>query len=176
METMDETALRNQAPLPNQRDCGGRLEARPISQPRCQRTVAEGIRSISLVRSAGVFTTSLSTPGVFLPSLSCDTRRMLIRVFALLLSISFCRDLAFLGFPSLVALKMRCRKLRIDVSTCRQLTQFQSTDSEVTFVMLLLNIQFIPADFALTLHFSANSPDSRQPPFGAGYRPLSGRL
>jgi hypothetical protein len=30
--------------LPNQSDCGGRLEARPISQPRCQRTIAEGIR------------------------------------------------------------------------------------------------------------------------------------
>ena len=41
METIDETALRNQAPLPNQCDCGGRLEARPISQPRCQRMIAE---------------------------------------------------------------------------------------------------------------------------------------
>jgi hypothetical protein len=44
METIDERALTNQAPLPNQIDCGGRLEARPISQPRCQRTAAEGIR------------------------------------------------------------------------------------------------------------------------------------
>src|SRR5262247_2054742 len=117
----------------------------------------------SLVRSAGVFTTSLSTPGVFLPSLICDTRRTLVRAFALLLSISFCRDLTFLRFPSLVALKIRCRKLRIDVSACRQLTQFQSTDSEVTFVLPSLNIQFIPADFALTLRFSVSSPDSRQP-------------
>src|SRR5215475_1038835 len=41
METIAETALRNQAPLPNQSDCGGRLEARPISQPRCQRMIAE---------------------------------------------------------------------------------------------------------------------------------------
>src|SRR5215468_6021734 len=42
METIDERALTNQAPLPNQRDCGGRLEARPISQPRCQRMITEG--------------------------------------------------------------------------------------------------------------------------------------
>jgi hypothetical protein len=27
---------------PNQRYCGGRLEARPISQPRCQRMITEG--------------------------------------------------------------------------------------------------------------------------------------
>src|SRR5262245_44757943 len=46
METIDETALRNQAPLPNHSDFGGRLEARPISQPRCQRTIAEGILKI----------------------------------------------------------------------------------------------------------------------------------
>src|SRR5215475_5267574 len=37
MATIAETALRNQAPLPTQSDCGGRLEARPISQSRCQR-------------------------------------------------------------------------------------------------------------------------------------------
>jgi hypothetical protein len=43
METIDETALRNQAPLPNQVDCRGWLEARRISYPRCQRTIAEGI-------------------------------------------------------------------------------------------------------------------------------------
>jgi hypothetical protein len=42
METINETAIINQAPLPNQKDCGGRLEARPISQPRCQRMIAEG--------------------------------------------------------------------------------------------------------------------------------------
>ena len=48
METIDETALTNQAPLPNQSDFGGRLDARPISQPRCQRTIAEGIRSFTL--------------------------------------------------------------------------------------------------------------------------------
>jgi len=46
METIAETALRNQAPLPNQSDCGGRLEARPISQPRCQRMIAERTRLI----------------------------------------------------------------------------------------------------------------------------------
>src|SRR5262245_47073735 len=44
---IDERALTNRAPLPNQSDCGGRLEARPISQPRCQRTAAEGIRLFS---------------------------------------------------------------------------------------------------------------------------------
>jgi len=43
METINETAITNQAPLPNQGDCGGRLEARPISQPRYQRTIAEDI-------------------------------------------------------------------------------------------------------------------------------------
>src|SRR5215475_14583534 len=46
METINERALTNQAPLPNQSDCGGRLEARPISQPRCQRTAAEGGYSV----------------------------------------------------------------------------------------------------------------------------------
>jgi hypothetical protein len=39
MEPIDETAVTNQAQLPNQSDCGGRIEARPISQPRCQRTI-----------------------------------------------------------------------------------------------------------------------------------------
>ncbi len=42
METIDETAITNHAPLPNQRDCRGRLEARRISHSRCQRTATEG--------------------------------------------------------------------------------------------------------------------------------------
>src|SRR5262249_57635545 len=47
METIDERALTNQAPLPNQRECGGRLEAGPLSQPRCQRMIAEGAQCIA---------------------------------------------------------------------------------------------------------------------------------
>ena len=68
-------------------------------------------RSTSSPRAAGVFTSTLSTPGVFLPALTCVTLRTLMRMLDRLRSMSFWSERTLRWSFARAARKMRCLRL-----------------------------------------------------------------
>jgi hypothetical protein len=97
--------------------------------------------STSFPLAAGVFTTILSMPGVYLPAFTCVTCRTLSRLFDRLRNMSFCSERTFLQSPAWVARKIRCLRLRTDRCTFRQLTAFQSVGFSGPFALPWARIQ-----------------------------------
>ena len=123
-------------------------------------------------RAAGVFTTTLSTPGVFLPALTCVTLRTDMRMLEWLRSMSFWSERTLRRSFACVARKMRCLRLRTIRSASRQSMASQTVRSVPRVRLpgrsLASNLSrgWQPSHRTL-----GDSPDPRQRPFGSGQRP-----
>ena len=126
--------------------------------------------------ASGVLTTTLSTPGVFLPALTCVTRRTLMRHVGVatqheLLERAHLAVVARLGRPE-DALSQIADDRRL---ACRQSTASQSVSS-LGSVCRAAPASNLSLGWHPSRRTSGGSPDPRQQPFGSGQLALSAGL